>query len=377
MTSNLKIVKSPKTSIISSLILILISVIIGLILCEMILQYSASNKLNHDLDKGLIQYDKLLGWKLSPFWRGKHKHKDFNVQYSVNQHGFRGTFNINPKQKKIAFIGDSFTFGQGVNDKDTFVEMLNNSPKYKHSYLNFAVPGYSTDQEYLLIKTHILKFDPTMIVLVVYLGNDLYDNQLPFPLQADNAKPFFTLTNNELKLNNNPVPFLRKSNTQNNVALTKIGLSASNDHWLLSKFASYKTYELIKPIFFPLKIESLYEKTEFSNAFQLFSQITNEINQICIVNDIGFQLVLMPGKPFVENPKSKYAIYQEYFRRRIIEYSRQKKIETIDLASLLKQHFKQTKDRLFFPKEGHLTPKGHGLVTSIIGHRIIEAEPKK
>jgi hypothetical protein len=30
-------------------------------------------------------------------------------------------------------------------------------------------------------------------VLITYLGNDLFDNQLPFPLQADNAKPFFEL----------------------------------------------------------------------------------------------------------------------------------------------------------------------------------------
>jgi hypothetical protein len=102
--------------------------------------------------------------------------------------------------------GDSFTFGLGVNDHETFVHLLNARAADGDSYLNFAIPGFSTDQEYLLIRRRVFDFNLSVIVLVTYLGNDLFDNQLPFPLQAHNAKPFFELAGDRLVLKNSPVP---------------------------------------------------------------------------------------------------------------------------------------------------------------------------
>jgi hypothetical protein len=39
----------------------------------------------------------------------------------------------------------------------------------------------------------VFDFTPAVIILITYLGNDLFDNQLSFPLKAENAKPFFEL----------------------------------------------------------------------------------------------------------------------------------------------------------------------------------------
>ncbi len=77
-------------------------------------------KSNH-LDDGMIIYNNFLGWRLAANWQGHHKHYDFNVDYSTNRYGFRGKFKGEAKQKgkTIAFIGDSFTFGLGVNDDET------------------------------------------------------------------------------------------------------------------------------------------------------------------------------------------------------------------------------------------------------------------
>ncbi len=81
----------------------------------------ASNK----FEEGLIAYDRLLGWKLIPNWKGRHQHYDFDVEYSTNRYGFRGDFGTDARRgaEKIAFVGDSFTFSLGVNDQDTFVRL--------------------------------------------------------------------------------------------------------------------------------------------------------------------------------------------------------------------------------------------------------------
>ncbi len=80
---------------------------------------------SNDLEIGMVGYDRLLGWKLTPGWKGSHRHFDFEVSYSINPYGFRGDFNNIRKgcQDLNAFVGDSFTFGFGVRDGQTFRDM--------------------------------------------------------------------------------------------------------------------------------------------------------------------------------------------------------------------------------------------------------------
>ena len=197
-------------SISIAIITLLIGLALALIAAELILRYLQSHIQSSDrLDPGLMLHDRQLGWRMKPLWVGRHRHFDFDVGYTINQYGFRGDF---PERKQgqdgrvYTFLGDSFTFGLGVDDRETFIHRLNARTGTDHSYLNFAVPGYSTDQELLLAKQRVFTFTPDVILLVVYLGNDLFDNELAFPLQANNAKPYFELEDDRLHLKNTPVP---------------------------------------------------------------------------------------------------------------------------------------------------------------------------
>jgi len=155
------------------------------------------------LDSGMIGYDRDLGWRLVPGWKGRHRHHDFDVSYATNAYGFRSAHMGDGSKAGLftyALLGDSFSYGLGVNDQGTFAFLLNASDTKGIRYLNFSIPGYSTNQEYLLMEKRIFAFSPDAVLLMVYLGNDIFDNALPFPLQAENAKPYYALIEQELVL---------------------------------------------------------------------------------------------------------------------------------------------------------------------------------
>ncbi|MCB0328068.1 MAG: SGNH/GDSL hydrolase family protein [Bdellovibrionales bacterium] len=108
------------------------------------------------------------------------------VPVRLNNCGMRGEdveIPRSPKTVRIAFLGDSFTFGWGVEEDESFVavteEVLNRwlaSYGYQAEVLNFGTPGYSTFQEVELFLSEDREFQPD-IVVVFFIANDF---GLPF-----------------------------------------------------------------------------------------------------------------------------------------------------------------------------------------------------
>ncbi|MFT7459833.1 MAG: hypothetical protein ACI909_002516, partial [Planctomycetota bacterium] len=160
MTSATEI-KDPKKArreVCFTLITVIISTLFCLLLAEYGLRWYQQSINNSSAgDPGLLRYHAQLGWTLTPSWQGQHQHHDFNVQYNINKYGFRGDESIDLQsntRRRIAFVGDSFSFGLGVEDEDTFTAQLNRlHPEIE--FLNLSVPGYSTDQQLLLIENRL------------------------------------------------------------------------------------------------------------------------------------------------------------------------------------------------------------------------------
>jgi hypothetical protein len=76
---------------------------------------------------------------------------------------------------RIVVVGDSFTFGQGVQFDDTFVKrlerMLNLNGTRKVEVINAGMPGYSSMQEVTLVHHAMTEFDPDMVLLEVTLND--------------------------------------------------------------------------------------------------------------------------------------------------------------------------------------------------------------
>lgn len=124
---------------------------------------------------------------------------------SFNNAGIRGTKNYSlekpPNTNRIVVVGDSFSFGEGVNDNETYSAALEKKLA-KTEVLNLAVHGYGTDQMLLRLESTGLRYNPDLVIFA-FVADDLWRNLLGF---RDYLKPQFLLENNQLKLTNTPIP---------------------------------------------------------------------------------------------------------------------------------------------------------------------------
>jgi len=138
----------------------------------------------------------------------KWKREEFDVDVRTNSIGLREDYEINFNQIKVAFFGDSFTFGHGVNVEDRYTNIFaklskkfNQSEVVSMSYKNGFQPEH---YEFLIRNLTYLK--PNYYVIGVYLGNDFGSDLLETNYDVENNKlelPY-RLIFKEGQLRNNP-----------------------------------------------------------------------------------------------------------------------------------------------------------------------------
>lgn len=363
MTANIS-KKSEKKFIVITVIL---SLSISLLTAEWLLRYQREIIENSDkMDPGMMLYDAQLGWKLKPYWSGKHHHFDYDAKYTINESGFRGISTASG-DSIYAVVGDSFSFGLGVNDDETFTALLNRNSETVNSFKNFSVPGYSTDQQLLLINRY-RPYIGKQVLLVVYLGNDVFDVTRAYPLQADHGKPYFELTNNSLVLKNTPVPLAPKPTQARNDTIFNIVLGS--DYREKRFFSLLSKLEISRRLGLYSAESDLSDEVmqrQFADSLSLLLVLIEEIQRIVENNQGKLDVVLLPGRSYVEQPSSNSAKYQEFFREYIhSSLDKESTIKVIDLAMHLRSLHNKGINGLFFPNEGHLTASGHKYIAEYL-----------
>ncbi|MBU0458850.1 SGNH/GDSL hydrolase family protein [Patescibacteria group bacterium] len=96
--------------------------------------------------------------------------KAYRGLVSTNSLGFRSP-EIESGKPIVAILGDSITFGYGVNDDQTLSAYMSNLNS-EYNFLNTAAPGYNLEMEAATYREKVRHLDPAVIVLVFYF-NDL------------------------------------------------------------------------------------------------------------------------------------------------------------------------------------------------------------
>jgi len=355
----------------------------AIIVAFVVAEYFVRNReqkihLSDRVDAELIRYESTLGWTLTPNWSGNHENHDFLAHYKVNYLGFRadspppvahhGTF--------VAVLGDSFTFGFGVDDDRTFVHHLNQEFGFRAAFVNCGTPGYSTDQEALLLEKTVLGFRPDVVLVCVYLGNDLIDCPRPFPIQANLGKPYFSIEDGELHLNNVPVPQVPKGPTDPLRELHVAVLGEQTEQpGILDKLVSRSVlFTLFRDRYVPAPDYSQAFSSRFADELDLFYQIVLRMRRDCEVQGSSLCLALLAGRSFVETPGSLSAQYQDFFREAILGWAGGAQIPVIDVAGQMRGDLGDNKKNWFFPNDGHFSPEGHERVAGLLAAELQHSE---
>lgn len=153
-------------------------------------------------------YDSTLGWRNIPNWQGT----TFGQPLSINSKGLRDreySYTKPRGTRRILVLGDSYTWGYGVGNRSIYTEVMEDKLLKEGSWqvLNAGVSGWGTDQQYLFLKEEGFRYDPDIVVVSFFFGNDFREISSSQQYQLD--KPVFL--DLDLTLANSPVPKPRKS----------------------------------------------------------------------------------------------------------------------------------------------------------------------
>ena len=122
-----------------------------------------------------IQADPFIGWKMPPDTAVRVSGgAEYDVIYHSDSMGFRRAASGGrpAARHRLLFLGDSFTFGAGVEDEQTFPRGIENDRADTRSY-NLGMTGFGLDQMWRTLHHYGLRLSPSVVVLE-FIDDDLH-----------------------------------------------------------------------------------------------------------------------------------------------------------------------------------------------------------
>lgn len=184
--------------------LLLFSFVIAIALGECAVRISGKH-----FEASLHTPDPVLGWDFRAGARGWSVLE--GTEYiTVNSDGNRDREHTLEKPAgtiRIAVLGDSFAAAYCVSAEASFWGVmeseLNRCPALggrKVEVLNFGVGGYGQAQQLLMLRKKVWKYDPDIVMVAFYTGNDVLDNAREVAPFKAHEPPYFVLRDGQLVL---------------------------------------------------------------------------------------------------------------------------------------------------------------------------------
>ena len=260
------------------------------------------------------------------------------------------------KKNGILLLGDSFTAGECVYEKDNIAGNLRQ--RMNNKIINLGMGGNGPLTNYASLKEYFFKVNPKVVFWFHYEGNDFDDLKkelnnkiLKEYLLNDNFTQDLIIKQNEIdyKLNK----FLSKNEE-------KISKKAYQNRFDWARF--FKLYTVRE-----ITIHSIFSKPhEITEEFYL---IINKSKNFIEKNNSEFYFVYLP----------QFHRYSNYFSfqnsknyKKIIRYLKNNKIKYIDVNKEIFQKTKDPLDLFPFKSAGHYNEKGYRLIAETIYKKLKE-----
>ena len=302
-----------------------------------------------------------------------------------------------PPKADIVVIGDSQTYGLNASMENAWPKVLGNiSGKYVY---NLSVCGYSPAQYHYLLNNYAVKLNPKLVIVAIYLGNDLVDVfDLVYSLDY-----WAYLRSPDIQMK--PVRKKKIAGKMVFIDAFKDGLWQNSKMFQLMLYTSANLKEKLRYIAYKYDLKEsrgiTYFKDESSgyetalnpgccssalnlkdprirDGLRITMQLLSEMKQTCASKGIDLLVVFIPSKEavhseFIEShPDLHFAAdLKEVLENesKVIEDMRicfdQHDIQSFDLTDYLKE---QLKVRNIYKKDSddHFTPEGYAAIASAV-----------
>jgi hypothetical protein len=266
--------------------------------------------------------------------------------------------------RRIIVLGDSFVTGLGVEDNEVFTEVMEGSLVSNVEVINFGVNGFGPTQEYLQLTSKGFRYNPDIVLMVVYIRNDLSDllgtydwikgYQRPRPLLQEDGGIGF---------DNIPVPLPSSRKTE----LIKSRIFPPNLlEFLRKRLAGKYDIQEMPP---EISICRKQYPAEIAQAYKILEATIKSTLSACRKKNAEFVVIIAPSIVQVRDDyfwrkiKSDYGIKDDLYdlylpNKEIKNICERQKVPLLDLTEGLKAYTAKGKD-LYYPINQHWNPEGH------------------
>ena len=328
--------------IIINLLLIVSSVLISLIIVELLMSiiypnYNPANQLPYYNNEDGVH----LGAK-NFIGRQWDNTGDFNVSIKINKYGFRDLKDISGSTARDIFVvGDSFSFGFGVEENIRYSNILENLTGLK--VYNISIPGDFDDYDNLI--KYAIKNGAIIknLIIGVCMENDLVDYSQT--IKYKNVQPSMIM-----RVRN----YLGNHSTTYNYIQVQCHLIDSVASFLKWIGLMNKNFKLMSG---NLNISELSENYDFEN---IINESAKRLNLIAKKYENTIVLIIPSRGLWVGTNKN---------RERNIHYQFINKLKIYDLNIIdMLEHFEAGGNPLsyYFPNNGHWNEHGHQKVSEVL-----------
>ncbi len=354
--------------------LLVLGIAISLLVCEFLVRIVAPQRLYNM--PAMFASDEDLVFKLKPNFFGTYSSSEFVTPISTNSLGLREK-EIGPRQPggiRIVGLGDSFSFANGVTNEQTYFKVLERKLQTMLDrpveVLNCAVPAYSPLQELRMLEKYAMAFNPDIVLMGFFVGNDFVESMDLFDEQGN---PLLVAREDGFLITRKQRDREMEQSTFRRLTASVRASLASNSH--LYVFVRDRLGNVLSQ----LKLRAYNLPPEF--CAKEFSPRMNRawFSTQTILRDIATLVRQQNKRLFIVILPTIYQVYRQSWDEYIAAlkldpdsydldkpqailsaFCKAEGIEVFDVLPMLRAN--AANEQLFFPVDGHPTAEGHRLI---------------
>ena len=305
-------------------------------------------------EQSWIEYHPTLGWFHQKNKQSSLSKNGQQTYISTNHLGMRSARGYSLEKPdgifRVYALGDSFTFGFGVEDNQTFPAVMEKTDS-RLEVFNLGVPGYGVDQISLLLNEFGFKYNPDFIFIVLY-PEDFWRALRAFN-DGGYGKPYYTLDRDGLKLRHVPVPKEKKFTVPQFPEIIR----RNPFQKILDSSALYRTSRKAwMKILKNLGSEDPDTSTEWMLGREILKKTMADIKK----QGIPSAIVLVPPQRWLTGT-------DEPVRQSLIRFGQREGVDVLDLTPVFeKACARDGVEHYYIPYDLHWTPEGNTLTAKTL-----------